>query len=127
MNATGGRHQHPLVLLAPATFFDGYATLVLSLVLPLIRNQFHLSLEQSGFLASAIFVGSFGTFVLLPLADRVGRKPILMLTIAGYTVATLATSFSRGMVGFAAFQFIARLFLNTEIGLATIAPERATR
>ncbi len=120
MNATRGRYQHPLVLLAPATFFDGYATLVLSLVLPLIRDQFHLSLQQSGFLASAIFAGSFGTFLLLPLADRVGRKPILMITIVGYTMATLLTSFSRGMVGFAVFQFIARLFLNTEIGLATI-------
>jgi len=120
MDATGERHQHPLVLLAPATFFDGYATLVLSLVLPVIRVQFHLTLEQSGYLASAVFAGSFGTFVLLPLADRVGRKPILMVTIVGYTAATLITSFSRGIVEFAALQFIARLFLNTEISLATI-------
>jgi len=114
------RQRHPLLLLAPATFFEGYDLLVLSLVLPLIRSQFHLTVEQSGFLVSMVFAGSFGAFILLPLADRFGRKPLLMTTILGYTVATFLTAFTRGMVGFVVCQFVARLFMSAEIMLATI-------
>jgi len=67
-----------------------------------------------------VFAGSFGVLVLLPLADRVGRRPILAITILGYTAATVATAFSRGVFDFAAYQFVARIFLGAEYALAAI-------
>jgi MFS transporter, putative metabolite:H+ symporter len=115
-----GRRPRPTLLLAPATFFEGYDTFVLALALPLIRKDFGLTVGQSGLLASVVFAGSFGVFALLPLADRIGRRPILAVTIAGYTVATFATAFSRGVVDFVAYQFVARFFLSAEYTLATI-------
>ncbi len=112
--------RHPLLLLVPATFFQGYDLLVVSLALPLIRRHFNLTIEQAGFLVSIIFAGSFGVFILLPLADRFGRKPLLTITVLGYTVATFLTAFSRGMVDFAVFQFISHAFLTSEDVLAVI-------
>lgn len=112
--------RHPLLLLVPATFFQGYDILVVSLALPLIRQQFHLTIEQSGFLVSIVFAGSFGVFILVPLADRLGRKPILTVTIIGYTIATFLTAFSRGMVEFAVYQFISHAFLTSEDVLSVI-------
>jgi putative MFS transporter len=109
-----------IALLAPATFFEGYDGLVLGLALPLIRDEFHLSLAGAGVVASIVFGGSFGVLVLLPLADRLGRRPMLSLTIVGYTVATFATAFSRGVAMFVACQFVARIFLGAEYALATI-------
>ena len=109
-----------MVLLVPATFFQGYDILAVSLALPLIREQFHLSMEQSGFLVSAVFAGSFGIFLLLPLADRFGRRPLLMVTIIGYTIATFLTSFSRGVTDFIVYQFISHAFLTTEDMLSVI-------
>src|SRR5439155_11035767 len=114
------RRSRPLLLLAPATFFEGYDTFVLALALPLIRRDFGLTVGQSGLVASVVFAGSFGVFALLPLADRIGRRPVLAVTIAGYTVATFATAFSRGVVDFVAYQFVARFFLSAEYTLATI-------
>jgi putative MFS transporter len=114
------RQSRPTLLLAPATFFEGYDTFVLALALPLIRRDFGLTVGQAGLVASVVFAGSFGVFALLPLADRIGRRPVLAVTIAGYTVATFATAFSRGVADFVAYQFVARFFLSAEYTLATI-------
>ncbi len=93
---------------------------MLGLALPLIGKEFHLGAGALGVLSSVVFAGSFGVLVLLPLADRVGRRPILAITILGYTVATVATAFSRGVFDFAAYQFVARIFLGAEYALAAI-------
>lgn len=125
---TGGLlKRHPLLLLVPATFFQGYDVLVVSLALPLIRDQFHLTIEQSGFLVSVVFAGSFGMFLLVPLADRVGRKPILTVTIVGYTIATFLTAFSRGMVDFAIYQVVSHAFLTSEDVLSVIMVVELTK
>ena len=109
-----------LSLLAPATFFEGYDTLLLGLVLPLIRREFGLSLAGAGFLGSVVFAGSFGSLALLALADRHGRRRMLTITITGYTVATGLTALSTGIVDFALYQFLARIFLGAEKPLASI-------
>ena len=113
--------RRALLLLLPATFFQGYDDLVLGLSLPLIAAEFGLTPAQAGLAVSAIQVGSFGLLALLPLADRVGRRPVLLWTIVGYTVATAATATSRGVAELVAYQFVARACLGTEYALATIA------
>ena len=117
----GGPGRRALLLLLPATFFQGYDDLVLGLSLPLIAAEFGLTPSRAGLAVSAIQVGSFGLLLLLPLADRVGRRPVLLWTIVGYTLATVTTAASRGVVELVAVQFVARVFLGTEYALATIA------
>jgi putative MFS transporter len=114
------RDRRVVALLAPATFFEGYDNLILGLALPLIGKEFGLGPGALGVVASIVFGGSFGVLVLLPLADRFGRRPILAITITGYTVATFLTAFSRGVVDFVAYQFVARIFLGAEYALAAI-------
>lgn len=109
-----------VAILAPATLFDGYDGLILGLALPLIRSEFGLSLAQAGVVGSVVFAGGFGALVLLASADRIGRRPALILSIGGYTVATFLTAFSRGVVDFAIYQFAARVFLGAERTLANI-------
>jgi len=109
-----------VTLLAPATFFEGYDNMILGLALPLIGDELGLSRGQLGIVTSIVFGGSFGVLLLLPLADRVGRRRVLAATIAAYTLATFATAFSRGVIEFVAFQFVARVFLGAEYALATI-------
>lgn len=107
-------------LLAPATFFEGYDGLLFGLALPLIRSEFDVDLRTAGLLGSLMFAGSFGSLGLLALADRYGRRRLLTLTIAGYTLATGLTATSRGIVDFTAYQMLARLFLGAERPLASI-------
>lgn len=112
--------RHPMLLLAPATFFQGYDLLAVSLALPLIRDHFHLTISESGFLVSAVFLGSFGVFVFLPLADRFGRRPLLVVTVVGYTIASFLTAFSHGVAEFVIFQVVSHAFLTSEDTLSVI-------
>jgi MFS family permease len=58
---------------------------VLSALLPnYLIDYLHLSLEQMGFVLSAIgFGGTLGTLILPGLSDRVGRKPIMIVSVLG--------------------------------------------
>lgn len=126
-------HRRVTRLLVPATFFDGYDVLIYGLAIPLIRDEFDISLAAAGFVAALITAGSLFSFTLLGLADKLGRRRVLIVTIAGYTIATFFTAFSQGIIDFAAYQFVARVFLGAEKPLAsiivveTMPPDRRAR
>nr|WP_315244328.1 MFS transporter [uncultured Albidiferax sp.] len=58
---------------------------VLSALLPsYLIDYLHLSLEQMGLVLSAIgFGGTLGTLVMPALSDRLGRKPVMILSVLG--------------------------------------------
>lgn len=58
---------------------------VLSALLPSYLIDFlHLSLEQMGYVLSAIgFGGTLGTLVMPALSDRIGRKPVMIVSVIG--------------------------------------------
>ncbi len=102
------------VFLSVATFFEGYDFIALTQVLPEVRAAMSLSKAEVGFLVAFINVGTILAFVLVRLADRWGRRRVLTLTIAGYTLSTFATGIAPGPLSFALFQFLARIFLIAE-------------
>ena len=102
------------VFLSVATFFEGYDFIALTQVLPEVRAAMSLSKAQSGFLVAFINAGTVLAFVLVRLADRWGRRRVLTITIAGYTLSTFATGLAPGPLSFAVFQFLARMFLIAE-------------
>lgn len=58
---------------------------VLSALLPsYLIDYLHLSLEQMGLVLSAIgFGGTLGTLVMPALSDRIGRKPVMIISVIG--------------------------------------------
>jgi predicted MFS family arabinose efflux permease len=58
---------------------------VLSALLPsYLIDHLHLSLEQMGLVLSAIgFGGTLGTLIMPGLSDRLGRKPIMIVSVLG--------------------------------------------
>lgn len=58
---------------------------VLSALLPsYLIDYLHLSLEQMGLVLSAIgFGGTLGTLVMPALSDRLGRKPVMLVSVVG--------------------------------------------
>lgn len=61
---------------------------VLSALLPnYLIDYLHLSLEQMGLVLSAIgFGGTMGTLVMPALSDRLGRKPVMIISVIGAAV-----------------------------------------
>ncbi|MEO7329414.1 MAG: MFS transporter [Minicystis sp.] len=102
------------VFLSVATLFEGYDFMALSQILPQIQREMHLDETEIGAMVMLINLGTVMAFALVRLADRWGRKRLLTLTIAGYTVSTFVSGFAPNLAFFAAFQFLARMFLIAE-------------
>jgi putative MFS transporter len=100
--------------LSVATFFEGYDFLALSQVLPEISSALNLAEAEAGAVVGFINLGAVAAFFLVRYADRWGRKRLLTITIAGYTIFTVATGLSWDVWSFVCFQFFARMFLIAE-------------
>ncbi len=109
-----------LVLLSTATFFEGYDFLLINLVLPMVQKDFGVSTPVLGLSVSAIAAGTIVAFFIVRLGDRWGRRPVLQFTIFAYAIFTGITAFSQGLADFIVWQFLARVFLVGEWGLATV-------
>src|ERR1044071_5460669 len=103
-----------LILLISATFFEGYDSSILALLLPNIQSTFHVSEAVLGLSRIPIELGLFVAFFLARLADRWGRRPLLLWSVVGYTIFTALTAVSWNIWSFAFFQFMTRIFLGAE-------------
>ncbi len=109
-----------LVFLSVATFFDGYDTIALTQVLPHLRLAMGLTPATEGLLVGVVNLGTVAAFLLVRLADRLGRRRLLTVTIGGYTVFTIASGLAPDLWSFAAAQFVARIFLVGESAVAMV-------
>lgn len=114
-----------LVLLVSAAFFEGYDSSILALLLPDIQSTFRVSEAVLGVTRIPIELGLFVAFFVTRLSDRLGRRPLLLWSVVGYTVFTAATAFSWDIWSFAFFQFGSRVFLGAEyaVGVTMIVEE----
>lgn len=106
------------LLLVSATFFEGYDGTIVSLAFEDIGREFSAGEATLGIARAAIELGLFFAFFLGRLADRWGRRRLLVWSVAGYTLATFATAFAPDLWSFAALQSISRVFLGAEYAVA---------
>ena len=88
-----GRGQLRLVALCAAVLFlDGFDTQAIGYVAPSIARDWNLPRAALGPVFSASLFGlMLGALALGPLADRIGRKTIVVLSTAAFGIFTLAT------------------------------------
>jgi MFS family permease len=118
-----GFTPHEWSVLAPLAlvgFFLNYDTGLLSLAGPAIADGLHVSIATFGVAVAVIRLASFGSVVTLRLADRWGRRTMLLVSVVGFSIATGATALAWGLVAFVGFQLVARLFLTTEETLSGV-------
>ena len=109
-----------LVLLVPAAFFNGFDGELRSLLLPQLQHTFHVRLATIGLANIPIGAGQFVAFFAIRLADRIGRRPLLLVSLFGYAAFTGCTAASQSVWMFALFQFFSQMFAGTEYTLAVI-------
>lgn len=118
-----GFNDHEWSVLIPLSlvgFFLNYDTGLLGLAAPTIAEGLGVTVSTFGIGVAVIRAAALGSMPVLRLADRVGRRRMLLVSVLAFTVATAATSFAWGLVSFVVFQVVARLFLATEESLAGI-------
>jgi MFS family permease len=107
-----------LAPLASAGFFEIYDVALLTLAAPQIAHGLGIGVAAFGIGVAIIRLATLGSVPLLRLADRHGRRPMLILSLAGFSVVTGLTALVWGIVAFVALQALARVFLATESSLA---------
>jgi MFS transporter, putative metabolite:H+ symporter len=109
-----------LGLLIPATVFEGYDITIFHLCTPDIATTFHLGNEAIGVIASIVRFGTVMSFLVIASSDRVGRKPVIAVTVLLYGFFTLLTGLSHGLFTFTLFQTCSQVFLASEFGMAIV-------
>lgn len=82
-------HMRLLLIAGLGYMFDGLDGSALAFFLPVLKMQWGLSAWQASMIASSTSVGYlFGSFASGFLADRIGRKRVMMTALAFYCVAS---------------------------------------
>jgi putative MFS transporter len=115
-----GYHIVLLALLGIATLYEGFDASMLTLASVDVRATLHIGLDEWGTLYAITRAGMIASFFFLMCADRFGRRTLLLLTVAGFSLATAATAFVQTKFQFTLWQTVARLFLTAQYGLAII-------
>jgi putative MFS transporter len=115
------RHQWRVMgLIGVVNIFDQYDLMLFSLALKQIQADLAIPEAQVGELGAIIRLGALPAFLFGVLADRVGRRRVLLLTIVAYTALTGATAFAPDAPTFVVLQFGARIFAVAEVMLAYV-------
>ena len=117
-------HWRLLMLLGAATFFEGYDFNVITVALKPIRESFGASQASAAAWIAVVYLGAVPAVAAARVADRYGRRPVLLGAMLSYTVATGVTALAPNMVTFVGVQFAARFFLVLQSSLVwTIVAE----
>ena len=98
--------------------FDYYEIFVLTFLLIPIAVEFDLSGTQSAWIVSASLISlAAGGVIFGPLADRIGRRRVLIITLLVYSLATLARAGAPNYEILMVLTVIAGLGLGGEYGV----------
>lgn len=90
--------------------FDGYDLAINGVALPLLMKDWGLTTVQAGMLASTALAGMmFGAMLFGTLADKIGRKKVIMICVFLFSGFTFAGGFASNPTEFGALRFLAGL------------------
>jgi MFS family permease len=98
------------------TAFDGS---VLVLALPAIAADFHARTPALSNLGSVLAVGALGALPLAALADRFGRRRLIAVGVAGFSLANFASGLAPSLEALAVLRLVAVCFEALVAGVAT--------
>ena len=89
-----GAYQWMIVVMAAImNLLDGFDVLALAFTATAIRGEFGLTGIELGYLLSAgLFGMTAGSLFLAPLADKIGRRPLLLMAVSLSAIGMLGSS-----------------------------------
>ena len=107
-------------VVALAGLFENYDLSVLSAALKQIRESFGLDQAEMTSLLAWVRLGAVPAFLILPLADRIGRRRVFLGAVVGMSLATVLSGFAQTQLQFILAQTISRTFVVATIATAVV-------
>ncbi|KAB8313680.1 MFS transporter [Erwinia endophytica] len=125
------RYQQRIIALCFAVVaMDGMDIALMGFITPALKTAWNVSTHQLGVVISAALIGlALGAMFAGPLADRFGRRVIIVSSVFFFGLWTLATAFSHNIDQMMLFRFLTGLGLgaampNVGTLVAEYSPER---
>lgn len=109
-----------LGLVSLALFFESYDLSMLSSALKQIAQALGIDEHEMGGHLGLIRLGALPAFLLLPVADRLGRRRVFLASIVGISVFTFLTAFCQTAWQFVALQMVSRTFMVAATSCAVV-------
>lgn len=109
-----------LGLLGLAIVFEGHGRSLVSVMLPVIGRDLAVSASALSFANAVIAAGALGGLVLGGLADRFGRRRLLLACVLGYALLGVATASATTLAALVVWQATARLFQEGALAAAVV-------
>jgi len=119
-----------IVLCFIVVALDGMDIAIMGFIAPSLKTAWNVTNSQLGVVISAALIGlALGAMVAGPLADRFGRRLMIIFSVLFFGLWTLATAFSHSIEQMVLFRFLTGLGLgaampNVSTLVAEYAPER---
>jgi putative MFS transporter len=104
------RQERVFLLVGVAALFAGYDMNIFGLAIPQIQASFHIPENQVALTIAYFRLATILSLLICASADLVGRRRLLLFTILGQAIATLATAFTDNYAQFVWAQFCTRIF-----------------
>lgn len=112
--------RRTLVFVALALLFEEYDTAMLFSALKQIAEDLRMETAELGLFTALIRLGGLPAFLVVPIADRLGRRPVFITATVLLGVLTVATAFVQTPLQFTVLQGFARLFVVTSTATAFV-------
>jgi putative MFS transporter len=109
-----------LALLGLAIFFEGYGRSLPSTTLAEIGSDLGVTSSALSFALALVATGALGVILLGSLADRIGRRRVLLVCIAGYGLLGTLTGLAHTLPAFVGWQAAARMFQEGALTTAAV-------
>lgn len=109
----GASHVRLIGAVSLAACFENFDQAMLTQAVKQIASDFAVAESELGSLLGWVRIGALPAILLIPFADRIGRRRVFLGSVLGMSLATVLAAFAPNAFVFVGLQMVGRMFMVT--------------